>query len=405
MTEAAKPVDRRHGFAASDASHRVTPTELFFDLVFVYAITQVTELLSTDPGGERMVQGVVVLCLLWWCFCCFAWLGNAVRADLGRLRWVLLAVMGLLFVIALAVPEAYDDLPGGLNGPLVFVTCYLAIRLLHLSAYQISDPGNRGLRTVLLRSLTSLLISTAFLYAGALVGGHGQIPLWVVGFGVDFIGIYLTGSSGWEVRAPGHWAERHGLIVIIALGESIVATGLGAVEEPVSTALIAAALLALALSATLWWLYFNGLQQGAERRLEELEGRARTALARDGYTYLHLPLVGGVVILALGLRTTLGQIADVEHYDLSEPLHGVVAWALGGGVGLYLVGLAGFRMRVTGTLRVHPADVIGVLLLVAWPIVERVPALGALAGLSVLVALLTVRERRWSGLTDGVAPA
>jgi low temperature requirement protein LtrA len=405
MTE---PTDRRHGFAAAESEHRVTVTELFFDLVFVFAITQVTELMSTDPGGERMAQGVIVLCLLWWCFCCFAWLGNAVRADLGRLRWVLLAVMGLAFVVALTVPEAYDDLPGGLSGPVVFVCCYLGIRLLHLAAYWISDPDNRGLQVVLLRSLTSLVISWSFLLAGAIIGGDAQLLLWIVGFVLDFIGIYLTGASGWEIRAPAHWAERHGLIVIIALGESIVATGVGAFEHPVATALIIAALLALALSATLWWLYFNGLQQTAERRLRELSGTARTALARDGYTYLHLPLVGGVVILALGLKETLAQVADAEHHHLSEPLHGVVAWALTGGVGIYLIGLTLFRMRMLRSPRLLPHDVVGPLMLLGWLVVEHVPAIAALAGVSFVVAGMSVLERRLGAgtvLVDAADPS
>ena len=130
----------RHRLAASGETHRVTPAELFFDLVFVYAITQVTALLADEPTVLGLAQGLVLLYRLWWVWCCFAWLGNVVRADAGVLRLILLAVMALMLVTAVTVPEAYDDLPGGLYGPVVLVTAYTIIRILHLTIYWLSDP-------------------------------------------------------------------------------------------------------------------------------------------------------------------------------------------------------------------------------------------------------------------------
>lgn len=384
---------RKRGFEGADASHRVTFTELFFDLVFVYAMTQVTSLLADDPSWVRLAQGVVVLCLLWWTWCCFAWLGNAVRADRGRLRLVMLGVMALTFVVALTVRETFADLPGGLNGPVVFVVCYALVRLLHLTAYWVSDPSNRELHQVLLRTAVTLVPSVAVFFAGALIGGQAQVWLWAGAFVLDAIGIFVSGGKGWSVRSPQHWAERHSLIVIIALGESIVAIGVGAGAAAVSWPVIAGAMLGLAVSAALWWLYFDGPQQSGEHALDRLEGDARTRLARDAYTYLHFPLIAGVVLLALGLKKVLEYVSDSEHHELGEALHGVPAYALTGGAGLFILGLAAFTVRTTGRAR-WLGVAVGGLLLVAGPVVEQVPALLALAAVTAVVGGLTVAGAR-----------
>jgi len=395
----------RRGFQESDSSHRVTFTELFFDLVFVYAMTQVTSLLADDPSWVRLAQGIVVLCLLWWTWCCFAWLGNAVRADRGRLRIVLLGVMALTFVVALTVRETYVDLPGGLNGPLVFVVCYALVRVLHLTAYWVSDPGNQALHAVLMRTAVTLVPSVIVFFAGAVIGGTAQVWLWAGAFLLDAIGIYVSGGKGWSVRSYLHWAERHSLIVIIALGESIVAIGVGAGAAPVSWAVIAGAMLGLSVSAALWWLYFDGPQQGGEHALERLDGDDRPRLARDAYTYLHFPLIAGVVVLALGLKKVLEYVSDSAHHELSEALHGVPAYALSGGAGLFVLGLAAFTVRTTG--RASRLGVgVGALLLVGGPVVERVPALVALGIVTVAVGALTVAgARRTSDLTSASSPA
>jgi low temperature requirement protein LtrA len=387
----------RSGLIATEGGHRVTPAELFFDLVFVYAITQVTALMAADPSALRLVGAAVVLALLWWCWCCFAWLGNVVRADSGAMFAVLVAVMAVVLVVSLAVPEVYDDLPGGLYAPLVFVLCYGAVRILHLVTYWISSPGDQALHATLRRTaLLSVAPPFALLLVGSSLTGVAQVLVWLGAVAIDYFGIYLTGSSGWRVASPGHFAERHGLIVIIALGESIVAIGVGVADLPISTPVLAATAAGVLVVAGLWRLYFRQISESAEHRLTELDGDDRTRLARDAYTFLHLPLVAGIVLTALGMKKVLHQVADSEHYDLSEPLHGVVAWALAGGVGIFLLAGAAILLRTGG--RRSPVLLLGGLgCLCAGLVVVLIPALLALLLLATAVTGLVVLHSRKAG--------
>ncbi|WP_129843432.1 low temperature requirement protein A [Streptomyces sp. RFCAC02] len=374
---------------ATGEDHRVTPAELFFDLVFVYAITQVTALMADDPSALRMLGGMVVLALLWWCWCCFAWLGNVVRADTGGLFSVLLAVMAVLMIVSLAVPEVYADGEGGLHVPLVFVLCYGAVRLLHLLSYWVSSPDDAALRSTLRRTaLLSVAPPFVLLLAGSTLSGAAQVLVWLAAVAVDYVGIYVTGSSGWRVSSPGHFAERHGLIVMIALGESIIAMGFGMRGFPLSGPVLIASVAGLLLLAGLWRVYFRMVNEAAEHRLTALRDGARTALGRDVYTFLHLPLVAGIVLTSLGEKAALHHIADEHHYGLSEPLHGIVAWALPGGAGVFLLAAAAILLRVGR--RPSPLLLVGgPALLAAGALVPLVPALAALlllaAGVTVLV--------------------
>jgi low temperature requirement protein LtrA len=385
---------------ATEGGHRVTPAELFFDLVFVYAITQVTALMAADPSALRMAGAAVVLALLWWCWCCFAWLGNVVRADSGAMFAVLVAVMAVVLVVSLTVPEVYDDLPGGLYAPLVFVLCYGAVRILHLVTYWISSPGDEALHATLRRTaLLSVAPPFALLLVGSRLTGVAQVLVWLGAVAIDYFGIYLTGSSGWRVASPGHFAERHGLIVIIALGESIVAIGVGVADLPISTPVLAATAAGVLVVAGLWRLYFRQISESAEHRLTELDGDDRTRLARDAYTFLHLPLVAGIVLTALGMKKVLHQVADSEHYDLSESLHGVVAWALAGGVGIFLLAAAAILLRTGG--RSSPVLVVGGLgCLCAGLVVVLIPALLALALLAAAVTAMVVLHSRRAGTAE-----
>ncbi|MFF8378677.1 low temperature requirement protein A [Streptomyces sp. NPDC015661] len=365
----------------------MTPAELFFDLVFVYAITQVTALMAAAPSPVRMVGAMVVLALLWWCWCAFAWLGNVVRADSGALFGVLVTVMAVVLIVSLAVPDVFADKPDGLSASLVFVLCYGAVRTLHLTSYWLSSPGDAALRVTLRRTaLSSVLPPLVLLLIGCAYDGRAQLLWWLGAVAVDYGGIYITGSSGWRVNSPGHFAERHGLIVIIALGESIVAMGVGVSGLPLSYAVLGASAAGLLLSAGLWRLYFRQLGEAAEHRLTGLDGDERTRFARDVYTFLHLPLVAGVVLCALGMKKVLQQVADTGHYGLAEPLHGAVAWSLTGGVGVYLLGSAAIVLRMSGR-RPTALAVGGACCLAAGPLVALVPALVAL---TVLAATATV---------------
>ncbi|MEU7026226.1 low temperature requirement protein A [Streptomyces sp. NPDC046275] len=397
---------RRARMVATADDHKVTAAELFFDLVFVYAITQVTALMAASPTPTRVVGAMVVLALLWWCWCCFAWLGNVVRADSGALFGVLVTVMAVVFVVSLAVPELFAEDTGGLPLPLVFVVSYGLVRVLHLVSYRIATPGDTALHRTLRRTaLLSVVPPLALLLAGCAYDGVPRLLLWLGAVVLDYGGIYVTGGSGWRITAPGHFAERHGLIVIIALGESIVAMGVGVADFPLTVAVIGACAAGLLLSAGLWALYFRRFGEPAEHRLGALDGDDRTRFARDVYTFLHLPLVAGVVLCALGMKKVLTQVADTGHYGLAEPLHGTVAWSLTGGVGVFLLGAAAITLRSSGR-RPTALLVGGAAGLAAGPLVQRVPALVALALLAAAVlALVFAHGRGAADAEEGGADA
>ncbi|MER7891017.1 low temperature requirement protein A [Micromonospora sp. NPDC094482] len=381
----------------------VTPLELFFDLVFVYALTQVTALMADDLTGRGLLRGLLVLALLWWCWCCYAWLGNTVRADEGPVRLVLFAVMATMFVVAVTIPEAFDDLPGGLSGPVVFAACYLTVRVLHLVIYWSAARGDRGLRRQLLRAALPMLGGAVLLFSAALLpqriaDSPEQVntirtALWVIALAVDYVGIMAIGARGWRIFSAAHWTERHGLIIIIALGESLVAIGVGVTALPISWPIIVASGLAIAITAALWWAYFDVVAIAAERVLHRAEGAARAAIGRDSYTYLHLPMAAGIILLALGFKKVLAYVGDGTEHRLTDPLHGLGLLALYGGVILYLLGHLGFRLRNLGSVN-RPRLVTVAVLVVLVPVADRLPALGALALLAaVCVGMVAVEVR------------
>jgi low temperature requirement protein LtrA len=207
---------------------RVTPIELFFDLVFVFSLTRVTALMAHDLTLTGLGRGLLVLALLWWSWVGYAWLGNVVRADEGVGRVAMFGAMAASFVLALSVPEAFDDRAGGLPGPVVFALAYLAVRLLHLTIFLLASGDDAGLRRQIWRFSPSVIGSTALLLVASQMEGRAQTLTWVAVVIVDYVGTILAGASGWRLNSAAHFAERHGLIVIVALGESIVASGAGA---------------------------------------------------------------------------------------------------------------------------------------------------------------------------------
>jgi low temperature requirement protein LtrA len=374
---------------------RVTPLELFFDLVFVFALTQVTALMAGDGKAtwDGLARGLLVLALMWWCWCCFAWLGNSVRADEGFTKLALFGVMAVMFVVALTIPEAFEDLPGGLPAPLVFAACYLAVRLLHFLVYWQAATGNPALRRQLLT--TSLLPLTAgavpLFIAAAVDDVATRTALWALSLALDYSLVLMGGVKAWRINSAAHWAERHALIIIVALGESIVSIGVGVTALPISWPIILGSVFGVAIAGALWWAYFDLTALLAEHALARVHGQERAALGRDGYTYLHLPLVAGIIVMSLGLKKVFEYVGDTSHHELSDPLHGVGLIALYGGVVLYLLGHLGFQRRTLGHIGwTRPAAV--ALLLVLLPVADRVPALVALAMLAVVCVGLMVVE-------------
>ena len=377
---------------SADEDHRVSTIELFFDLVFVYAITQTTQLMADHLSPLGVGQGVAMLAVLWWCWCSYAWLGTTIHVDHGIARLAMFGAMAVMFLVSLTIPEAFVDFPGGLYAPALFVVCYALVRLLHLVAYLGAAKHDPALRRVLLRMFVGLLPSVVLLGVAAFLSGPWQLGLWVVALLADYLNVYFAGPDGWRLNSPAHFAERFGLIVIIALGESIVAIGIGIGALPMSWLVVGAAVCGLGLAAGMWWTYFDVVARVSEHRLSRATGTERTKLATDSYTFLHLPLIAGIVLVALGLKKSFLYIADTEHHSPGEALHGVPIWTLTGGLALYLIALSALRKRNLGSWN-HQRLVVGVLLVAATPLLEHVPAAVLLVVVAGVVLGLITFER------------
>ena len=376
-------------------THTVTTLELLFDLVFVFAFTQVTQLMADDPTWRGALRALVLLALLWWAWCSYAWLGNQARADEGVVRLTMIVAMAAMFIVALAIPESFDDLPGGLFAPFVLAGCYVLVRLGHIACYLVAAADDAGLRRQLWVTAVPVTAAGALLVAGGIVGPPSQTLLWALALLVDYTGIWVAGTSGWRLPSPSHFAERHGLILIVALGESLVAIGVGVTDEPVSVPVVAACLCGVAVTVCLWWLYFDVVAHVAEGVLARTEGEERSRLARDSYTYLHFPIVMSIIYLALGLKKVLEYVADVEHHTLSDALSGVPLVALYGGVAVHLLAHVAFRRRNVGTWNPHRTAA-AILLVLLIPVAWRLPALASLALLAaVLVGLVAYESRHF----------
>jgi low temperature requirement protein LtrA len=379
------------GVRPTSEDHRVTTFELFFDLVYVFAATQVTGYMAHEHSPYGVLQGLLLLALLWWTWSAYAWLGNQARADEGLLRAGMAVAMAAIFVVDLTIPEAWQDAEGGLNGPLVLVGAYLLVRCVHLTLYAVAATGDRQLRRQLAITWGPLLASAALLVPGVLLGGWAQTLLFAAALLVDWVGVWLTSRQGsWRLYSPAHWTERHGLFIILALGESVVAIGVGAAQQPISGPLLVAAILGVAAAVGLWWLYFDVASLAAEHRLVEARGQARVRLAVEAYTYGHFPVVAGIVLAALGMEGVLA------HADTSEPLGAFYAAALFGGVALYLAGYLLFKRRMDGVLSL-PRLVAICVFLAALPAAVVLPPLAGLAGLvGILAALIVVETTRYA---------
>ncbi len=360
---------------APGAEQKVTSLELFFDLVFVFAITQVTAFMAAEPTWRGLARGALILAAVWWAWVGYAWLTNAVNPDEGIARLVVFVAMAGMLVCALAIPGAFGD------DALLFAIAYAVVRVAQLGLYAhgADDPH---LKHSILTLARSTVISVGLLFAAAAFDGTGQGAFWAAALLVDFGGPALFGVAGWKV-APSHFAERHGLIIIVALGESVVAIGVGVGGLELTAGPVVAALLGVVVVACLWWAYFDVVALVAERKLHERQGVERNKMARDSYSFLHLPMVLGIVLLALGVKKALG------HVD--EPLTDQTGFALLGGAALYLLAHVAFRLRNTGTLS-HRRVVVAVLLLALVPLAPRVDALVSLAATAAILSALIAYE-------------
>jgi low temperature requirement protein LtrA len=355
--------------------HRVTPLELFFDLAFVFAFTQVTSLLVDDPTWGGVFRGMLVLAALWWAWSGYAWFTSTLDVDEGGVRLAMLASMATMILVALAVPGAFGD------DAVLFGVAYFIVRALHLGLYAIVSRDDPDLRSALLRIVPTELLGASLLVAAGLLEGHSRIALWVVALAVDYFGPAFTDLQGWRI-APEHFAERHGLVILIALGESIIAIGVGAGLELVAKVMVAAVLGIVVVSA-LWWLYFDVAAIFQRTRLLQASGAEQARLALTSFSYFHLPMVAGIVLFAFGLETTL------HHVD--DELPTVPAVALCGGTALYLLGHV--ASLFVATRRVFRRRTIGgVVLLALIPVAVEIPAIAALSLVSLVCSSVVAYE-------------
>jgi low temperature requirement protein LtrA len=368
-----------------------TTLELFFDLVFVFALTQVTALMADDTTGRGLTRGVLLIAVVWWCWVGYSWLSNVVKADEGWARVAMLVAMASMFLLALAIPESFVDLPGGLPGPTVFAIGYLVLRTAHLVLFWIISGDDAELHRQVARFAPTMVGGTALLLLAANTSGDAQMLLWVAAIVADYGGTLIIGSRGWRLNSASHFAERHGLIVIVALGESIVAIGVGVTSLPISWPIIVAATLGLSVSASLWWVYFDTSALLGERALARARGQHRVAMARSAFTYLHLPMMAGIVLIALGLKKVLEYVGDTEHHTLSDHLSAVPLWAMYGGVTVYLLAHVAFSYRCYRNLKIFRLVAAGVVVAVV-PLVANLPALAALGVLAAVLIVLNAAE-------------
>ena len=360
-------------------SARVMPLELFFDLVFVLAITQCTALMAAEPTWEGLVKGMLVLGVLWWSWVGYAWLTSVLDPEEWVVRFTIFAAMAALLVVSLCVPEVFEDLG------LLFACAYAFVRIAQIGLFVLVARDDPEFRRSTIGLAIGTTVGVSLLIGASFADGLLQGALWALALALDVGEPFVFGSEGWRLQ-PGHFAERHGLIVIIALGESIVAIGIGA-EAGIDAGVVVAAILGIMIAAALWWLYFDVVALVAERRLANAApGKERNEIARDSFSYLHFPMVAGIVLLALGLKKSLEHVGD--------PLHTVPAFALLGGLALYLLAHVAFRWR--NVHRFSTGRLVAAVALVALvPLAVEIPALAMLAIaaalLTVLIAYETVR--------------
>jgi low temperature requirement protein LtrA len=305
--------------------------ELFFDLVFVFAFTQVTALILEDPSLQGFARAALVLAMVWWAWSAYAWMTNAIDVENAVTRLIIFAAMVAGFFMALAVPHAFQDEAAW------FAVAYFVVRVLNSTLYSWGVRNEPETLRATLRLAPWFLVAAAVALVGGFVDSDYRAWVWLASLAIDVVGTLTVARADWHV-SPSHFAERFALIVIIALGESIVAIGVGTSGLDRDTTYAVSVVIAFAGVAALWWAYFDFTAVAAERSLKRASGPARGVLARDVFTYFHYPLVLGIILYAVAAKKTLEHPLD----PLSKPGR----WALGLGIAFFLCGFALMRFRV-----------------------------------------------------------
>jgi low temperature requirement protein LtrA len=314
---------------------RATPLELFFDLVYVFAFTQVTHLMADGESIRSVLGGLAVLGVLWWSWASHAWLANQQVADRGPVRVGILFAIAIVLVLSIAIPNVYAGSDGSRFGALLFAVGFVALSLVYTAVNLVAGRQDEALRRQVLRTMGITLIPVAAaLIGGALLGGTAQLILWLAAVAIEGITVFSTSQGGaWQLPSAAHYAERHGLVVILALGESIISIGLGASHAALTPTIVIAALGAVTVSLGMWWIYFSRVSPAAEHRINALTGNRRTTVATIG-TYVHFGIVAGILLVSLGLGTAL------EHLGAGHTPEPFTWISTSGGLALFLTATA-----------------------------------------------------------------
>jgi low temperature requirement protein LtrA len=360
-----------------------TFVELFFDLVFVYAITQLTASLRLDLTPSGMLETIVVFWLVWWAWTQFTWALNLADTEESHVRLATLLASAVAFFMAQAVPDAFAD------GGLWFAVPYVAVRLTGLAVYAWVAQGDAEQRASVRGFWLVSLTGMAAVIAGAFAGATLRAALWLLAIALDFVAATQAGRGTWRI-APRHFAERHALFVIVGLGESLIAAGIGTSDVPRTAELVAAAVLAVLATCALWWSYFGWAKETAEEAFASAPADQRARIARDAYSFRHFPIVGGIIGFAVAVEEA------VAHPG--EPLAMPMAISLAAGVVLFIVGTA---VVLSYTSRIQPWVRIGAAVVVALavPLTARLHGSLALAVVAGAVGALAGVEHLWPPAT------
>ena len=337
-------------------------------------------MLAHELTWKGFGRAMLVLALIWWAWSAFVWVANAGDPDGLTLRGSLAVSMLLIFITGLAVPEAWGE------HATLFAVSYAGVRFVHLALY--TDASRRGNASwgALVGFAATTGVGMALLIAGSFADGPARTILWVIALAIDYSGpAWLTRERlrGLQQVAVAHFAERYSLFIIICLGESIVAIGLAASGQELDAGEIAAVSLGLLISIGLWWTYFGSLASAAEERLRTHHDPVLAGA--DSYSYLHLLLVAGIIVFAVGVKSAVG------HPE--EPLADAARLALCGGIALYLAGLVAFRLRLLREWDL-PDTAAAVAALVVYAVTSSPDAWVVELALVLVMAALVVRETR-----------
>ncbi|RKN32399.1 low temperature requirement protein A [Micromonospora musae] len=377
-------------------AQRTTPFEIFFDLVFAFAFIRVATFMAGSPTPLGLAQGLVFLMLLWWPFTTFAWLANQVRADVGLVRAGLVVVMAAMFVAGLVIPYAWGHETWTVSEALTVAVAYIVIRTAFYLLNWHAAVVNRPIPAPGFRYAIPIVGGWIPLLLGAVLGGTTQTLLWAAAFLIDCLGtacVSLFSKDRFRVRSASHLCDRHGLLLIIALGESLIAVGAGAGSAVTRWPVLIAALLAVANATTLWWLYFENAAAPAGQALARLPDRDRVRPAINAYSLAHFPLIAGIIYLALGIELVLEHLA---HHPSQHPAGAPLDWtstaALFGGPVVYLIGRGLFLQFTVG--HTSRAQIVAAAIMLALlPVGRSLPALGAFGVITAVLAALVCYER------------